>query len=85
MCRGSSRSCSSPKPVFPVPAASSPKASNPLPDKPSQEAAGEKEKEKERIKRMEWAILAISPGLQLVGLLWRPPDWGGGGCPAEGS
>lgn len=80
MCRGSSRSCSSPKPVFPVPAASSPKASNPLPDKPSQEAAGEKEKEKERIKRMEWAILAISPGLQLVSCGDLQTGGAGGPC-----
>lgn len=39
------RSCSSPKPVLPVPlAACSPEASGPLPDKPSQAAAGESER-----------------------------------------
>ena len=45
MYRGSSLVQFEPQTGFPGPAASSPKASNPLPDKPSQEAAGEREKE----------------------------------------
>lgn len=77
------RSCSSLKPVFPVPAAFSPKASNLLPDKPSQEAAGEREKERET-EGTEWAILAVTPGLQLVpvetskrpGPLGPSEEWG---------
>lgn len=43
MYRGSSPVLFQPQTGFPGPAACSPKASNPLPDKPSQEAAGEKE------------------------------------------
>lgn len=62
--RGSFHGGFQPQTGLPGPAASSPKASSPLPDKPSQEAAGLKGKEKEQ--RMEWAILARSPGLQLV-------------------
>lgn len=46
--RGSFHGGFQPQTGLPGPAASSPKASNPLPDKPSQEAAGLKEKEKER-------------------------------------
>lgn len=62
----------------PGPTASGPKASNPRPDKPSHEAAGEKE----RIERMEWAILARSPGQQLVPV-WRPLDMEGLGGALE--
>lgn len=42
MYRGTSLVLWLPQTGFPGPAASSPKAFNPLPDKPSQEAAGEK-------------------------------------------
>lgn len=47
MYRGSSRVLSQPETGFPGPAAFSPKASDPLSNKPSQEAAGERERETE--------------------------------------
>lgn len=70
MYRGSSLVLFKPQTGFPGLSPSSPKASNPLPDKPSQEAAGEKENWENAVGN------SISPGLQLVPV-WRPPDMEG--------